>query len=97
MFGMGISGTNLTHLNGPRGIWVDPNGDFFVGDSNNHRVVKWPVNATNSILVADGFGQGPLSTRLNYQTAIIMDGCVNIFILDAGNQRIQQFTPKNNV
>jgi streptogramin lyase len=49
------------------------------------------------VLVAGGLGQGPFSTQLNSPTAIIVDGYGNLFILDAGNQRIQQFTPGSNV
>jgi hypothetical protein len=95
--GNGVPGSNLTQLNGPRGVWVDGNGNLFVVDSGNHRVVKWIANATSGVLVAGGLGPGPYSTQLSSPTAIIIDGYGNIFILDAGNQRIQQFTPGSNV
>jgi hypothetical protein len=95
--GNGVSGSNLTQLSGPRGVWVDGNENLFVVDSGNHRVVKWVANATSGVLVAGGLGQGPFSTQLNSPTAIIVDGYGNLFILDAGNQRIQQFTPGSNV
>ncbi|CAF2870949.1 unnamed protein product [Rotaria sp. Silwood2] len=95
--GTGISGSNLTYLNGPRGVWVYGNGDLLVVDSYNHRVVKWSMNATSGILVAGGLGQGPFSVQLSYPTAIVMDSYGNMFILDSGNQRIQLFTPGSNI
>ena len=34
------------------------NGDIFVADYNNHRVVKWAPGATEGVLVAGGNGAG---------------------------------------
>ncbi|CAF3580522.1 unnamed protein product, partial [Rotaria sp. Silwood2] len=55
------------------------------------------MNATSGELVAGGQGQGPSAVQLNYPTAITVDGYGNLYILDAGNQRIQQYVPGSYV
>lgn len=48
----GLTGTALNLLATPNDIAVDTNGNVYVVDTYNHRVVRWNVNATVGTLVA---------------------------------------------
>ena len=48
----GVVGTGANYLSTPNDIAVDANGNVYVVDTYNHRVVRWNVNATAGILVA---------------------------------------------
>ncbi|MCK4670075.1 MAG: NHL repeat-containing protein [Nanoarchaeota archaeon] len=34
-------GSSLRHFNHPKGIFVDTNGDIYIADTDNHRILKW--------------------------------------------------------
>jgi len=51
----GTAGTDLSHFNGPVGIEVDDDGNLYVADHFNHRVLFWPVgNQSGSIIAGNG-------------------------------------------
>jgi sugar lactone lactonase YvrE len=59
-----------------------------VADSNNQRVVKWPVNATEGIVVAGGNGNGSETNQLNIPGGIIVDERETIYVVDEYNHRV---------
>lgn len=75
-----------------RGLYVNKLGDIFVLDSENHRVLKWSVNASSGILVAGGGGQGNGSTQLSDAFGLFVDELNNvIYVADTWNYRIQKY------
>ena len=46
------SGSGSASLNQPYGIYVDPNKNIYVADTNNHRVQFWSNGASTGITVA---------------------------------------------
>ena len=48
----GTSGPGLSFLNKPIGLTVDANGDVYVTDTLNHRVVRWTQGASSGTIVA---------------------------------------------
>lgn len=49
---IGTTGFSLTLLNSPSDIELDSNGNIYIADSQNNRVVLWNVSATIGTLVA---------------------------------------------
>jgi sugar lactone lactonase YvrE len=88
--GTGTAGPALNQLNVPWGVYVDEsNGDtLYVADSNNNRVMKWLVNATNGIVVAGGNGAGALYSQLYSPTDVFVDSFETMYISDYYNSRI---------
>ena len=48
----GTAGTDLSHFNGPVGIQVDDDGNLYVADHFNHRVLFWPVGSQSGSIIA---------------------------------------------
>lgn len=84
-----ISGIALA---GPRGLAAGPNGDLYVADTLNHRVVH--VVGTRSVgsWGSPGAEPGQFSLRDSPMGAAVgPDG--NVYVADTWNQRIQVFSP----
>jgi len=88
----------------PGGVYVDPFGVLFVADTGVHRVLAYPVgpgspatgSAASSVLGQPDFesvftGSSPL--RLSNPSAVTTDSLGNIFVADAGNNRILTYDP----
>lgn len=89
---MGTSGMNSTLLNKPVGLTMDPMGNIYVADSDNHRIQFFPAGQSNGITIAGISGiSGTNSTHLNTPYWIILDRQLNIYISDTLNNRIQKF------
>ena len=88
----GTTGNGGNSLASPAGIAVDRNGNLFVADSGNHRIMFWPVNSTTGT-VAAGLGiagNGPHS--LNAPLGVFLDANDSyMYVCDSGNHRIQRF------
>lgn len=100
----GGAGRNPTasSLSSPRGIAVDSNGDLYVADTGNHRVLRFrrPVDQPGPKVADLVLGQpdfrtatasvpGPASLRSPVAVAVSADG--GIFVADTGNNRVLEF------
>ena len=56
----GTAGSTNSFLSTPRDVDPDSNGNLYIADAANHRVVLWNVSATSCTVVA-GTGTKPLS------------------------------------
>ncbi|CAF0947181.1 unnamed protein product [Rotaria sordida] len=93
MAGGAGSGSTAEKLNGPWGIYVDRNETLYVADRLNHRVQKWIFGSAVGITVAGQSGvSGVWSYQFNNPTSIIFDQYSNMYVLDSGNTRIQQWS-----
>ena len=89
-------------LNSPRGVALDGAGNFFIADTDNHRIRKVDSAGVISTVVgagefgfaeAGGFGGdgGPaIQAALNYPSDVVADGAGNLYIADTGNHRIRK-------
>jgi len=93
--GDGVAAAN-TSLNNPEGVALDAFGDLYFADSNNQLVRK--VNASGLITTVAGNAinsysgdAGPATNAsLSSPAGLAADGIGNIFIADAGNNRIRK-------
>jgi sugar lactone lactonase YvrE len=63
----------------PSGVAVDANGDVFVSDTDNNRVVEVPASGGAQVTLGSGLA-GPRS--------LAIDGAGDLFIADTGNNRV---------
>ena len=84
-------------LNSPRGVVLDSAGNLFVADVNNHRIRK--VDATTGVISTvagdgtpafSGDGGPAASASLSAPIHVALDAQGNLFIADAGNERVRR-------
>jgi DNA-binding beta-propeller fold protein YncE len=88
---MGIIGeTKLgsSFLSHPTGIAIDPEGNLFIVDTGNDRVVKCDGEG-NFLKETGGFGSE--EGQFNRPTYITTDNGLNIYVADTQNKKVQRF------
>jgi phage tail-like protein len=101
---VGGKGTRPGQLNTPRGLLIPQHRPaLFVADSANHRLEIFDLNAYRLL---DIWGQenfdaaphpGSAPGQLDTPTALAADGAGNIYVVDAGNKRVQKFNVAGDV
>ncbi|HIE45942.1 MAG TPA: hypothetical protein EYP87_07255, partial [Flavobacteriaceae bacterium] len=86
---------NLSGLSGAKGFTFDSDGNIFVADTGNNKVVKYLASnnySLDSSFRADtsGSGKGELNSPVDV-TVSGVGNSIRVFVLDAGNNRIQIF------
>ena len=84
--GTGTSGSGLTDLKLPRGIFVNTNFSLYVADSGNHRIHCFQSGQSSGVTVAGTGASGTIN--LNGPFAVVLDGDGYLFISDTNNNRI---------
>src|SRR5262249_35319796 len=93
--GDGGQATNA-ELNSPSGVVFDPAGNAYIADTNNHRIRQVAVDGRITTIAGVGIddfgGDGGLATaaKLNTPVGLALDGAGNLFIADAGNNRVRK-------
>ena len=93
--GDGGPATSAT-LGGVRGIAVDPAGNIFATDVDNHLVVKIAPDRTLTVVAGNGIkgfsGDGGPATNasLHTPTGVALDAAGNIYIADSANVRVRR-------
>lgn len=77
-------------LYGPRAVVCDAEGNLWVADTGNKRVVKF--DPQGRVLGAVG-GAGVEDGRLSEPVGIAFDASSNLYVVDTWNQRVQVFGP----
>jgi VCBS repeat-containing protein len=85
------SGSALNQIETATGIFVDDDGNLYVSESANNRVVKWAPGATEGTIVAGGNGTGSALNQLEGTDKIHVDQSKNIYIVDRGNARVMKW------
>jgi cysteine-rich repeat protein len=92
-------GISADSISGPAHIALDSNDNLYVADSNNNRVLFYPNGSTTATRV---WGQGGSFTTsiasvsadgLSLPRGAFPDGNGNLYVLDAGNNRVLKFVP----
>ncbi|MBX7153262.1 hypothetical protein K1X84_16665 [bacterium] len=83
-------------LNKPRGIAANANGDVYIADTGNNRIVKL-LNPGNYLTFVDAYGQhGKKPGEFDEPRGIALDQNGRVFVSDANNDRIQVFDAQMN-
>jgi len=101
--GTGIAGSvdgdaTIATFDAPSGIAVDPSGNVFVSDTKSNLirrispsgVVMTLAGQSNTKGASDGLGSAAL---FNSPSGIAIDADGNVYVADAGNNRIRKITP----
>jgi hypothetical protein len=82
----------------PGNMFVHTNGDVYVVDWDNDRILKFPNgynSSTAGIVVAGGNGYGSDPNQLAFPNAVIVDNSGYIYVADYDNNRVQRFPPNS--
>ena len=91
----GVSGSSTTTMAFPVAVRLDPLGNLFVVDNNNHRIqlyCRYPTIATTAKTLAGTGSLGSTATQLHYPAGLALDKDLNLYVADTSNHRIQKFT-----
>ena len=89
---------------GPTGLALDTAGNLYIADTQNNRIRK--VNTSGVITTVAGGGPnngvigdgGPAtSASLNSPRAVMVDSAGNLYIADAGNNRVRKVTASSGI
>jgi DNA-binding beta-propeller fold protein YncE len=87
-------GTNTSQLYYPVGIYLDSfTNSLIIANFAASNVVRWVFGANNWELIAGNITRSPgsSSTTLSVCTCVTLDPMGNVYVVDAGNNRIQFF------
>ena len=93
LFG-GQCGSSLTLFQNKAGFYIDSAGNFYIADNLNHRILYWPVNSTNTTVIA-GISSvlGNDSLHLYHPQDIVVNKTQGVFYVDDSyNHRIMRYT-----
>lgn len=92
---------SASSLNSPSAVALDPDGNLFVADTGNNRVLQFPRNAGVNAAAIRVFGQPALNTAtasnvpsaqtLNSPQGIFVDAAYNLYVADTGSNRVLVF------
>ncbi len=89
----GSGGSGANQLSFPTGITVDSNGNLYIVDTLNARIMLWHPNSTSGTMIAGTGTAGSDSFSLNYPFGILLDEDNSyIYVGDTSNNRIQRFS-----
>ncbi len=95
--GTGTAGTAANQLNMPCGIAVDRQGNMYIADHGNHRVMRYAPNATSGTLIIGSGAAGSNSLSLRNPASLYLDEHNSwLYIADVNNHRVQRFSLNNS-
>jgi trimeric autotransporter adhesin len=87
---------NTVLLEGPTGLAMDSSGDLYIADSTGNQVDEMTPSGQLSTVTGNGHigtagDSGPAgSAQLDDPTAVAFDSAGDVYIADAGNNRVQE-------
>ena len=88
-------GNGLSQLSQPEDVFLDPNGNIYVADAGNARVIKFPpgsTSTTNGTIIAGGNGPGNAANQLNAPAGIYVSAYGDLYVADTDNHRVLRFS-----
>jgi hypothetical protein len=84
-------GNGLNQLWSPQTLIVDTNGNMFIADTGNDRIMRWTIGASSGMIIAGTGTSGTLASQLDSPYSISFDSNGSLFVSDWANDRIQKF------
>ncbi|OGS22805.1 MAG: hypothetical protein A2252_10795 [Elusimicrobia bacterium RIFOXYA2_FULL_39_19] len=78
----GLINTIGAGLNNPKGLTVDTDGNVYIADTGNNRMIVYDTNNTEKLVITD---------NLNMPLAVDVDDYGNIYIADTGNNKLKKY------
>lgn len=82
-------------LDTPTAIVLDADGNFFIVDQKNHRIVRSGPNGFECIIGCAHYNNATVD-QLNFPRTLSFDSYGNIFVINNDNKRIQKFLLATN-
>ncbi len=91
-------GFDLRQLNNPSAVIADAVGNLYIADRGNNRIQRWVAYDTigNTIAGSQAGGGGSSTTQLNLPSGIAFNNDGSLLVVDARNNRVQQFLINKN-
>jgi tripartite motif-containing protein 71 len=88
-------GTGAGQIEDPEGIAVDASGNIWVADTGNNRVEEFTSAGAfdNQMIGSYGCCFSAPNTEFNAPQGLAFDSAGHLFVADANNNRIQEYTP----
>ena len=102
LYGGDGGAATAAQLNFPRSVALDGSGNLYIADSGNHCIRKVDTAGVISTVAGigtigtggfSGDGGAATAARLNSPSSVAVDESGNLYIADAGNNRIRKLTP----
>lgn len=88
----GVPGYQATLLSYPMDVTMDPMGNLYIADKNNHRIQFVTAESATATTIAGVMSTpGGNSTHLNGPRGIYLDNQLNLYVADTQNHRVQLF------
>lgn len=84
----GVSGSASNQLSGPNGVLVDTNGNIYISDTYNYRIMRWSAGANSGVQV----GTSPGSNTLYRPCGLRFDRDGALIVVDNWRSTVQKFT-----
>ena len=100
--GDGAAATSA-EINSPYGVVVDSAGNIYIADRSNQRIRKVDTSGNISTVAGNGTpgysgdGAAATSAELSSPSGVAVDSAGNIYIADAGNNRIRKVDTSGNI
>jgi hypothetical protein len=93
----GLDEEDNQRLSEPHGICANSQGDVYVADSGNHRIVRLYNPGDKLGFVSELGKEGSRPGNFRYPKQVTMDPEGNIYVSDTGNHRIQIFNNQDSL
>jgi len=88
----GFQGLTSTYFNRPIETILDPMGNMYVADRNNHRIQLFYIDQFNgSTIVGTTSVSGTNASLLHTPWSVKLDNQLNLYVVDTANHRVQKF------
>lgn len=93
----GLKETGVKKLKNPTGVAANEQGDVYVADAGNHRIVRFFNPKANLKFVRAIGGKGARPGQFDSPQGIAMDSHGMVYVADTGNHRVQIIRPDDKL